>query len=172
MENLVCRETKCFHAIFKETKKWEIVRRLKTKKRISKYQDKKEGNLRELYFKKEWSEDFNKFIIEEKDRVWNFNKLIGSSVRQLIKIRNQIINATIELQTVMDDSPFYTSYTKKDMANMLELVDDLKGTSYWSPHFLWDVPNKTHDNELYEEGELSDEENRKIEDLMSKSINS
>ena len=62
------------------------------------------------------------------------------------------------MQKVLDDSPLYNSYTKQDMLNMLEFVEELGNTKYLNPHMLWDVPPKKHTNELYEEGEMTEED--------------
>eukprot|EP00343_Euplotes_focardii_P001152 CAMPEP_0205799812 /NCGR_PEP_ID=MMETSP0205-20121125/1230_1 /ASSEMBLY_ACC=CAM_ASM_000278 /TAXON_ID=36767 /ORGANISM="Euplotes focardii, Strain TN1" /LENGTH=78 /DNA_ID=CAMNT_0053061793 /DNA_START=66 /DNA_END=302 /DNA_ORIENTATION=+ len=62
LENICSAELKCFHIVFKPSKMTEIIRRIKTKKRRAKYTDKKLGDLRDLFFSKNWSSGFEDFI--------------------------------------------------------------------------------------------------------------
>ena len=43
---------------------------------------------------------------------------------------------------------------------MMEMVNELKDTQYVNPHYLWDIPKKTHNKDMYDNGELTEEDSR------------
>ena len=56
----------------------EVTRRIKTKKRKLKYLKKETGDLRETYFKREWSDGFNQFMIDNKKAFWKYHKMMAN----------------------------------------------------------------------------------------------
>jgi len=81
---------------------------------------------------------------------------LTSIIKQLIKLRNQYLNIQKELGQRFEESETFNGYTKKDIVNMYELVNDLEKSGDFNIHDLWHIPKKTHDNEEYENGELTE----------------
>jgi len=155
LQNISSTGTKCFRAMFKSTRMTEIIRRVKLKKRQAKYKDKNKNPL-EHFFDKKWSNNFEEFIISERLDIWKYFRIISTSAQKLIELRNQILNATKDYKKIFEDSKAYNLYTKQDIANMFEFKSFFEGSEYLTPHSLWDIPLKTHQNEYYNEAELSE----------------
>jgi len=155
LENIVSSENKWLRIIFKSTTMSEFIRRVKTKKRQAKYKH-KYVELRDTFFDQEWSQSYKDFLSEEKHNIWKFYKTIGQWAQELIKIRNQIFNASKDMQDVFENSSSFKLYSKEDVSSILGIVDKLKNTHHLTPYNLWDIPKKIHNKEKYDDGELSD----------------
>ena len=75
---------------------------------------------------------------------------------KLIEIRNEILNGITEIKKIFNSAAFYGNYNKKDMTIMLQISHDLRNTEHMRIHSLWDIPKKTHNNEYYENGKLTE----------------
>lgn len=48
------------------------------------------------------------------------------------------------------------SFNKEDIVNSFKLSEMMKGTQYLKPHYLYNIPKKVGDGEMYEDGELTE----------------
>mmetsp|Transcript_1797 Transcript_1797/g.1586 ORF Transcript_1797/g.1586 Transcript_1797/m.1586 type:complete len:122 (+) Transcript_1797:505-870(+) len=103
------------------------------------------------------------------DSIVNFNKgnekrysksrrIIKKLMKNLVKLRNQLLNTYLELKNCIEDSEtvWYSFYQKSDIVNYCDLISRLKETKYFTPHYLWDIPVKDHEEEYYKDGELTE----------------
>ena len=77
-------------------------------------------------------------------------------MKNLIKLRNKLLNTYSDLEKLIENSQFYLRYTREDVISFFELFGQIKDTKYFTFHYIWDIPKKTHNNEYYEEGELTE----------------
>mmetsp|Transcript_11114 Transcript_11114/g.9839 ORF Transcript_11114/g.9839 Transcript_11114/m.9839 type:complete len:148 (+) Transcript_11114:466-909(+) len=136
----------------------EIIRRLKTKKRHSKYKEKEmEKQLQDMFFDQQWSDGFIKFCEKDGKKIDKIYDKGADCVWDIIEARNKLFNSLKDLKQIYENSPEYNAYTKQDIVNIFKIYKRLKDTKYLEPHFLWELPTKKH-NELYynQESELTE----------------
>ena len=69
-----------------------------------------------------------------------------------------MFNIYEDLKKVVVNSKEYYLYTREDLGNIFEMVHQLRNTDYVKPFYIWDIPKKTHNNDYYERGELTEED--------------
>ena len=56
----------------------------------------------------------------------------------------------------MENSEEIRNYSRKDVESNCKYLAKFKDSEHIKPHNLWDIPKKTHNNEVYENGELTE----------------
>ena len=75
---------------------------------------------------------------------------------KLVEIRNNVLNAITRMKKIFNSSTYYGRYGKKDVGIIMGMADELRKTNQLSIHNLWRIPKKTHDNDYYEGGEITE----------------
>lgn len=70
--------------------------------------------------------------------------------------RNKLFNCYNQVQELIEVKAQDVRFDRGDIQNTFKLVEKLKGTEYLTPHYLYEIPKKTHTNKDYEEGELTE----------------
>ncbi|CAI2373117.1 unnamed protein product [Moneuplotes crassus] len=76
-------------------------------------------------------------------------------VKNLVKVRNQMLNAMKEIHKCFFEAKMYESYTKQDLVNIHLLSNDLKGSEVIDPLHLFQLSPKSPDTEDYKNDEIS-----------------
>jgi len=159
INHIICREAKAFHSIIKNIKMSDLFRKFKTKKRQAKFFSKSEIDPLETYLNKNWSEGYKQLYFKERKTIWKFHKEMTSIVQQLVKIRNNILNIRSELSEAYLKSNDFKTYTKHDVTNCFQIVNEFEEDGFLNPHSLWDLPKKEKSKEIcqiYHDGELTE----------------
>ena len=77
-------------------------------------------------------------------------------MQNLIKQRNAILNVYQEIREVIEGADFPFSFNKEDILMSDKLFKRFKQEGFLTHHNVWEIPVKTHSNEKYEGGELSE----------------
>ena len=85
--------------------------------------------------------------------VWNKYKKI---FRNLVTIRNEIITQGFERKRVTEETQVDHVYTKEDYASLCELVKKVNETKFIKPHYLFNLPVRNKEEDIYKDCELSD----------------
>ncbi|CAI2374395.1 unnamed protein product [Moneuplotes crassus] len=152
IESILCKESKVFLKILSSFKMSEIIRRLNTKKRYKKEEDK----ATEKYFNYEWSEAFVSFMSKEGKNLAKAYKSVAHGVRNLVKARNQILNSINNLKSIFDRPEGYLFYSKSDVGNIFTCIEDFSSQNLLTPHNLYNLPVKSPGGSAYNEAELSE----------------
>ncbi|CAI2374465.1 unnamed protein product [Moneuplotes crassus] len=158
INNIVGIETKIYQACLKNLKLSEIKRRMKTKKRHSKYFVKKEFRLDQIMFDEEWSKPLMEVMEKYGEELQNFGKTIKSLVKKLVQVRNKLFNTYISMAEIDEKIYDTADYHKQDVKGLFEIYNLIKDTKYMTPHYLWDIPKRPDSELAYKDFELSSSE--------------
>ncbi|CAI2375074.1 unnamed protein product [Moneuplotes crassus] len=158
IDNLLGLQSKCYHSAIKEFPINKLIKMQKNKKRQKKYFDKAQ--------EPKTPKDLN-IQIQLSDKVLeminNSSKFFNTYIKQTRKIaqtliiqRNKLLNLYQDYKLSIEKSGYLSWYTKTDFINSFKLVDYLQHTKFVQPHFLYNIPAKTHSNLKYEQGELTE----------------
>mmetsp|Transcript_27183 Transcript_27183/g.24067 ORF Transcript_27183/g.24067 Transcript_27183/m.24067 type:complete len:130 (+) Transcript_27183:439-828(+) len=126
------------------------------KNRHVKYMLKEEENPKDAFLELKFTDGALSFVKENGKTILKFTKKMSKLLQKVVKIRNKILNSYTDLKKQMESSTTHYLYQKSDVVIILELMEKFKHTDYYKPHYLWDIPKKTHNNEYYEDGEMTD----------------
>ena len=62
----------------------------------------------------------------------------------------------MEVKKFHEDNEVYLCYKKEDILTIWELTNRFKNSKYFDSHNLWDIPYKTTEADVYEDGQLSE----------------
>ncbi|CAI2375446.1 unnamed protein product [Moneuplotes crassus] len=158
LDNILGLQSKCFHSAVKEFPLYRFMKKQRKKKRQKKYFDKsKEPQIpQDLDMKIHYSDKFLEMVNENSKPFNTYVKEVRKVAQTLIIQRNKLLNLYQYFKEAMDKTQFLSWYTKADYSNTFKLVNYLQDTKFVQPHFLYDIPKKTHSNSKYEGGELTE----------------
>ena len=93
--------------------------------------------------------------MEENNYMEWFSKL-KHAVQKLIEWRNTILNYYEFRSNEQNISDNFLKYTKQDAINSMEAIKRIRENGFLNPHYIWEIPKKTHKNQYYDKGELTE----------------
>jgi len=83
-------------------------------------------------------------------------KTIASYCQKLVKLRNQILMTLKSNDNLRQEAESYKYYEKSDFINCCAVINRIKTSKYGSLHHVWDIPTKTTESDVYQDGELTE----------------
>mmetsp|Transcript_16754 Transcript_16754/g.18628 ORF Transcript_16754/g.18628 Transcript_16754/m.18628 type:complete len:134 (+) Transcript_16754:407-808(+) len=125
-------------------------------KRTSKFYLKEYENAKDIYLEYKFSSG----VIDVTEKL-NGNMLenlinLKQTTQKLIEIRNSILNFYTKSKQEVTKSEDYLQYTKEDMIKIREAAKRIEEHGFLNNHYIWDIPKKSDEKELYEGGEMSE----------------
>ncbi|CAI2374603.1 unnamed protein product [Moneuplotes crassus] len=156
IENVVSNLGKSLHISYKKLSVSNWLRKNKAKKRHFKYFDKKVESATDIYLEYKFSDNHSNFMEEKGNMLLKEYKKIQKIVHKLVQLRNKLLNTYKEIEKIASNTELHMSFEKEDITSKCEICERLNGISFLKPHRVWDIPFKTHNNERYEDAELSE----------------
>ncbi|CAI2376552.1 unnamed protein product [Moneuplotes crassus] len=158
LDNMLSLETKCYQTCLKNFPLSSFVKNQRNKRRHKKYFQKSTDNLtpKEISTNIQLRDEVIDFVDKNSKYFHNWMKQARKIAKELIILRNNLLNSYQSQKKVFESSGYSNWFKKSDLINTLKLVDQLKNTKFLTPHYLYNIPPKTHSNPKYEEGELTE----------------
>eukprot|EP00343_Euplotes_focardii_P007131 CAMPEP_0205825366 /NCGR_PEP_ID=MMETSP0206-20130828/24946_1 /ASSEMBLY_ACC=CAM_ASM_000279 /TAXON_ID=36767 /ORGANISM="Euplotes focardii, Strain TN1" /LENGTH=196 /DNA_ID=CAMNT_0053124361 /DNA_START=300 /DNA_END=890 /DNA_ORIENTATION=+ len=151
------KENKGYIAAFKKMKYSEFLRRINKKNTLkSRLNELEEINPENVILNLKFSDGVIDYLNTSGGKNLKVLKNYGKIIRRLISIRNEIISSAYKLEELHDEGKLDLVYQKEDFVSMCELVQKLDGTKYADPHFIWNIPVRDKDTDIYNNCELSE----------------
>ncbi|CAI2374273.1 unnamed protein product [Moneuplotes crassus] len=159
LSNMLSLPTRCNVSIFKSMSVKEYDMYCSNKKRKKKYFSKKIESAKDIFTQYTFSEPLSKYMIYYSSFAVKIFGRFESVAQELVLQRNKLFNLINEMQDLIDsNTELPVSYEKEDIAKIADMCAKIKEHKLISPHVLWDIPKKIHENKKYEGGELTDQE--------------
>ncbi|CAI2376007.1 unnamed protein product [Moneuplotes crassus] len=158
LDNITSLQTKCHQACNINMPINKFIQKQSSKKRLKKYYSKSSHlePTQDFYAGIQYSDNVVDFIKRNAKFCNNYMRQIKKIANTLVKQRNKLLNLYQDHRVVMEDSDFNETFSKEDFINAFKIVDKLQNTEFLKPHFLFNIPKKTHSNLKYEDGELTE----------------
>ncbi|CAI2376447.1 unnamed protein product [Moneuplotes crassus] len=128
---------------------------------VNKCEERTEKRCRNRYFIESsfYKYPFSEAVISCWSKVTNRTKKFCFTMRKLVKnllkIRNQMLNEMKDIHNCFFEAKMYESYSKQDLINFSALCNEFKGTEIIEPSYLYELENKSSDDEKYQDAEIS-----------------
>ncbi|CAI2374835.1 unnamed protein product [Moneuplotes crassus] len=159
LDSLMNPENKAWRVSFKNCTPTQLKRKFCCKKRILKCVDKDHPDYIESVLAETDlpSPQIVQFIEEYGKDIQSYMKKMASLAQKLVKIRNEILNLHQKGRVWSDyEEVEGVVYSKNDALTGIKMYNKFKSTKAFTPHYIWDIPLKTHNNNLYEDGEMTE----------------
>ena len=91
-------------------------------------------------------------------------------VNSFVSMRNQILNEMKSFEDNWNREEKISKYTKDDFISVNNMAMRFKSTKHTNLFNLWSIPKKLHNNEIYEDNEMTEDEESKMTDVDLNSL--
>ncbi|CAI2372863.1 unnamed protein product [Moneuplotes crassus] len=155
ISNVASLQTKTLQSCHKNMHVSEWIKKCKAK-RNQKYTYKTATTPEDIFLEHRFSEGVQNFLEKDGRSLATCRRKIQRIVQKLIEARNQLFNIYNEMKKIYEKSTSFAQYKKSDISQTSELIEKLQNQNFLTPHFLWSIPKKTHDEDVYRDGELTE----------------
>jgi len=160
IDNIASPDTKTMFSCHKGLSTKEFCKYQKSKRRRAKYINKKYKSAKEVFLEYKFSKTFMDELEngQEGNKYIKNIKKIAKIAKQLIGLRNELLNLYKELSDYSDTTQIYLKFEKTDLAKFGLITERVRQAGFLGMHKLWDIPVKKEGQEVYQQFELTEED--------------